>query len=236
MSFDKLKDEVLKANLDIVEAGLVVLTWGNASGVDFAKGAMAIKPSGVAYSELKAKDIVILSLATGEVIEGDLNPSSDTPTHLALYRAYPTIGGIVHTHSTYATSWAQSERDIPCLGTTHADHFSGSVPVARNITESELAAYEAETGKVIIETFQGRGLDPLDVPAVLLPHHGPFAWGRTPHEAVKNAIALEEVAKMALFSFLINPNVPAAPKALQDKHYKRKHGPGAYYGQESDRR
>ncbi len=235
MSFDRLREEVLRANLDIVEAGLVVLTWGNASGVDFGKGAMAIKPSGVAYGELKAKDMVILSLATGEVVEGDLNPSSDTPTHLAIYRAFPTVGGIVHTHSTYATSWAQSERDIPCLGTTHADHFYGSVPVARNMKESELSAYEAETGKVIVETFESRRLDPLDVPAILLPHHGPFAWGRNPHEAVKNAIALEQVAKMALFSFLINPNAAATPKALLDKHFKRKHGPGAYYGQESDR-
>lgn len=236
MSYDKLREEVLRANLDIVEAGLVVLTWGNASGADRTQGVMAIKPSGVAYSALKASDIVILSIESGEVLEGELNPSSDTPTHLALYRAFSEIGGVVHTHSTYATSWAQSERDIPCLGTTHADHFYGPIPVARNMREAELSAYEAETGAVIIETFEGRGLDPLDVPAILLPHHGPFAWGIDPHEAVKNAIALEQVAKMALFSFVLNPAAAPTPKALLDKHHTRKHGPGAYYGQKEDRR
>lgn len=234
MSHDRLREEVYRVNMEIVEAGLVVLTWGNASGVDFGSGVMAIKPSGVDYKKLRPSDIVILSLSTGTVMDGNLNPSSDTPTHLALYRAFPSIGGIVHTHSTYATAWAQSGREIPCLGTTHADHFYGTVPAARKLTDAELENYENETGRVIVELFNKRGLDPLEVPAVLLPHHGPFAWGRSSDEALKNAIALEQVAKMASVTYAINQDAAVIPQNLLNKHYKRKHGSGAYYGQHGE--
>ena len=231
MSFDQLKEEVFRVNRRIVDAGLVVLTWGNASGADRARGVMAIKPSGVDYDTMTADDIVVLSIETGEVLEGRLNPSSDTPTHLVLYQQFPEVGGIVHTHSTYATSWAQSGRDIPCLGTTHADHFYGSVPVARLLSDSELPAYERTTGEVIVELFRERGLKPSAMPAVLLPHHGPFAWGPDPEHALQNAVALEQVAKMASITYSIDPEAREIPSNLLEKHYRRKHGENAYYGQ-----
>ncbi len=231
MSFARLREEVYRVNMEIVEAGLVVLTWGNASGLDRAAGVLAIKPSGVAYDKLRARDIVIVSLATGTVSDGELSPSSDTPTHAEIYRAFGGVGGIVHTHSTYATSWAQSGREIPCLGTTHADHFYGPVPCARRLSDEELRFYERETGRVIVETFRSLGLDPLDVPGILLPHHGPFAWGPSAAGALANAIALEQIAKMAALTYAINPEPEAIPRNLLDKHFKRKHGAGAYYGQ-----
>lgn len=231
MSFDRLREEVCRVNKAIVEAGLVVLTWGNASAVDRARGVVAIKPSGVDYERLTPEDIVILSLENGEVIEGDLNPSSDTPTHLVLYRSFPEVGAIVHTHSTYATSWAQSGRELPCLGTTHADHFYGPVPATRLLDDTELESYERTTGEVIAECFRTRGLDPADVPAVLLPHHGPFTWGPDAEHALQNAVALEQVAKMAMLTYAINPEAPVIPTNLLNKHFRRKHGAGAYYGQ-----
>ncbi|HUX21707.1 MAG TPA: L-ribulose-5-phosphate 4-epimerase AraD [Spirochaetia bacterium] len=231
MSFDRLREEVFRVNQAIVDAGLVVLTWGNASGVDREQGVMAIKPSGVAYASMSAKDIVVLSIETGEVLEGGLNPSSDTPTHLVIYRNFPGVGGVVHTHSTYATSWAQGGLDLPCLGTTHADHFYGAVPVTRLLTDQELTAYEQKTGEVVVECFHNRGLDPLSVPAVLLPHHGPFAWGPDPEHALQNAVALEQVAKMAMLTYSINPKAGHIPTNLLEKHYLRKHGEDAYYGQ-----
>lgn len=234
MSFDRLKDEVFRVNRAIVDAGLVVLTWGNASGADRAAGVMAIKPSGVDYDSLTPNDMVVLSLATGEVVEGTLNPSSDTPTHLVIYRAFSEVAGIVHTHSIYATSWAQSGIDLPCLGTTHADHFHGPVPVARVLTKDELRSYEHDTGDVIVECFRRRRLDALEVPAVLLPHHGPFAWGADVHHALQNAIALEAVARMAQLTYSINPDAPDIPPHLLEKHFKRKHGADAYYGQRRD--
>lgn len=231
MSLDKLREEVCRVNKKIVDAGLVVLTWGNASGVDREAGIMLIKPSGVDYGNLQPEDMVAVSLETGKAVEGKLRPSSDTPTHLVLYRRFPGIGGIVHTHSTFATSWAQSGLDLPCLGTTHADHFGGGVPIARKLTDAELEAYEEETGNVIAECFARRAIDPNEVPAVLLPHHGPFAWGPDPGHALENAIALEQVAKMALYTFQINPDAPEIPANLLSKHFTRKHGPNAYYGQ-----
>ncbi len=231
MSYDGLKQEVFRVNRAIVDAGLVVLTWGNASGVDRKQGVMAIKPSGVSYESMSADDIVILSLETGEILEGKLNPSSDTPTHLVIYRAFSEVGGIVHTHSTHATSWAQSGLELPCLGTTHADHFHGTVPLARLLTDDELDSYEHNTGEVVVECFRGRGLDPSSVPAVLLPHHGPFAWGPDPEHALQNAIALEQVAQMAMLTYSINPSAPDIPLNLLEKHFSRKHGESAYYGQ-----
>lgn len=233
MAHEALKEQVWKANLDLVKAGLVVLTWGNASGADRDAGVMAIKPSGVAYDALLPEDIVVVSLGTGEVVEGALRPSSDTPTHLVLYRELPTIGGVAHTHSSAAVSWAQAERDVPCLGTTHADHFHGCVPVTRRLREEEIrGAYEHETGVVIAECFRARGLDPDDVPGVLVAGHGPFAWGPTAAKAVENAIALEATARMALDTLRINPDAAAIDQALLDRHHRRKHGSGAYYGQE----
>lgn len=231
MSYDRLKEEVFRVNRAIVDAGLVVLTWGNASGADTERGVMAIKPSGVDYATMSPDDIVVMSIETGEVLEGKLNPSSDTPTHLVIYRNFPGVGGVVHTHSTYATSWSQSGVDLPCLGTTHADHFYGAVPVARLLSDQELSAYEHKTGEVIVECFHKRELDPLSVPAVLLPHHGPFAWGPDPEHALQNAIALEQVAKMAMLTYSINPKAGLIPANLLEKHYRRKHGDDAYYGQ-----
>jgi len=231
MSLDALKEEVYRINRAIVDAGLVVLTWGNASGVDRASGVMVIKPSGVDYDSLSPADMVVVSLEDGRTVEGKLRPSSDSPTHLVLYRKFRNIGGIVHTHSTYATSWAQACRDIPCLGTTHADHFGGAVPAARKLTSDDLEAYEARTGDVIAECFAQRGIDPDEIPAVLLPHHGPFAWGPDPRHALENAIALEQVAKMATYTYLVNPDAPDIPDNLLEKHFRRKHGPKAYYGQ-----
>lgn len=231
MSYGELKDEVYRVNRAIVDAGLVVLTWGNASGVDRAQGVMAIKPSGVDYDSLKPADMVVLSLETGETVEGSYRPSSDTATHLALYRAFPGVGGIVHTHSTYATAWAQGGLDLPCLGTTHADHFFGAVPCARLLTDEELVSYEHNTGEVIVECFRSRAIDPLEVPAVLVPHHGPFVWGGDADHALQNAIALEQVAKLAAATYAINPKAADIPRNLLEKHFLRKHGAGAYYGQ-----
>lgn len=230
MVYTELKERTWRANVMLKEAGLIVLTWGNASEVDRDSGVFAIKPSGVSYEHLTPEDIVVVSLEDGTVVEGKLNPSSDTPTHEVLYREFPMIGGIVHTHSPYATAWAQAGLPIQCLGTTHADTFYGEVPVTRQLTEAEIAeAYEANTGKVVAECFGDR--DPLAVPGVLLPYHGPFTWGTNAHAAATNAIILEEVGKMAHYTVQINPHVHPAPQSMLDKHYLRKHGPGAYYGQ-----
>jgi len=236
VAHDALKEAVWRANLDLVASGLVVLTWGNVSGADRAAdggaGVMAIKPSGVAYDTMQPEDMVIVSLASGEVVEGALRPSSDTPTHLHLYREFAAAGGVVHTHSTHAVSWAQAGRDLPCLGTTHADHFYGPVPATRRLTDDEVrGAYEHNTGAVIAECFRERGVDPAAVPAVLVAGHGPFAWGPTPRKAVENAVALEAVAHMALDTLRLNPSAPALEPALLDKHHLRKHGASAYYGQ-----
>lgn len=232
MNYDTLREQVWKANMDLVESGLVVLTWGNASGTDGKREVMAIKPSGVDYASMKPEDIVIVSLETGEKIGGELKPSSDTPTHLELYRAFPEIGGVVHTHSIYATAWAQAAKPIPCYGTTHADHFFGPVPVTRQLTADEIEDdYEGYSGRVITEHFQRRGIDPAHVPAALLPHHGPFTWGKSAVEAVKNAVALEAVAQMALFTEEVDADAVETPAVQLNKHFLRKHGPGAYYGQ-----
>jgi L-ribulose-5-phosphate 4-epimerase len=232
MAYEALKEAVHRANLALVEAGLVLLTWGNASGADRGVGVMAIKPSGVAYAAMRPEDMVVLSLESGEVVEGTLRPSSDTPTHLHLYRAFPAIGAVAHTHSSYATSWAQAERDLPCFGTTHADHFHGAVPVTRRMREEEIrSAYEHNTGEVIVECFRERGLDPASVPGVLVAGHAPFAWGASPHVAVENAVVLEAAARMALNTVLLNPEARPIEQTLLDKHFLRKHGAGAYYGQ-----
>ncbi len=223
-----LKEAVCKANLDLVKHGLVIFTWGNVSGIDREKGLVVIKPSGVAYDEMKSDDMVVVDME-GDVVEGKLKPSSDTPTHLVLYKAFPALGGIVHTHSSWATSWAQAGKAIPALGTTHADYFYGSVPCTRKLTEKEITtAYELETGNVIVETFAG--LDPVAVPGVLVNNHAPFSWGKDPQEAVHNAKVLEEVAMMAFHALRINPSA-TIDQYLLDKHYFRKHGKDAYYGQ-----
>jgi len=225
---EKLKEEVFRANLDLVRHGLVIMTWGNVSGIDRESGLMVIKPSGVSYDRMTAADMVVTDL-DGNVMEGTLNPSTDAPTHRALYRAFPWAGGIVHTHSTYATAWAQACRPVPCLGTTHADHFYGAVPVTRELTEKETADdYEYNTGLIIAEALKGS--DPMSMPAVLVASHGPFTWGATPADAVHNAVVLEEVARMAAISATL-----ADPKEIDrhllDRHYLRKHGKNAYYGQ-----
>ncbi len=228
---ETLKARVCAANLELVRQGLVTLTWGNVSGIDRASGLMVIKPSGVAYDRLTPDTLVVTDLA-GAVVEGAFAPSSDTPTHVALYRAFPHVGGIVHTHSAYATAFAQAGREIPCLGTTHADHFHGAVPVARMPTEAEVRErYEHHIGGLIVERF--RDLDPDAVPGVLAAGHGPFAWGPDPKKAVENAVALEAVARMAATTFALRPEVAPLPGYLLDKHYGRKHGPGAYYGQKN---
>ena len=225
-----LKQAVFEANLALVRHGLVTLTWGNVSGIDRARGHVAIKPSGVAYDAMKPEDIVIVSLENGAVVEGALRPSSDLPTHLALYRAFPSIGGVVHTHSTYATAFAQAGRPIPCHGTTHADHFHGDVPCTRLLTPDEVAGdYEGNTGVVIIERF--RDLDPEAFPGALVPGHGPFTWGKTPAKAVENGVALEAFAQMALLTEILAPGAAPLPDYILDKHFHRKHGPAAYYGQ-----
>jgi L-ribulose-5-phosphate 4-epimerase len=226
---DELREEVWRANLDLVRFGLVTLTFGNASGLDRAKGIMAIKPSGVSYEKLKPSDMVLVDLE-GKRVGSRLSPSSDSPAHLELYRTFPSIGGIVHAHSEYATMFAQAGREIPCLGTTHADIFDGPVPVTRCLKRTEVVAdYELNTGKVIAERF--RRIDPLVRPGVLVAGHGPFTWGRTPAEAVENCLALEKIAKMALGTRFLNPAAGRFPRYLLDKHFQRKHGPGAYYGQ-----
>jgi len=227
---EKLKREVCEANLKLVAEGLVTHTWGNVSGVDRASGNLVIKPSGVAYNVMKPRDMVVVSLDSGKVVEGALNPSSDTPTHLVLYRAFKEIGGIVHTHSLYATVWAQANRNIPALGTTHADYFHGPVPCTRLLKPAEIRnGYEANTGQVIVETFARR--KPLACPAVLVASHAPFAWGKTVGEAVHNAVVLEHLARMASETLRVNSSVRSMQPALLDKHYLRKHGTGAYYGQ-----
>ena len=229
---ETLKQQVYEANMELPRRGLVTYTWGNVSGIDRASGLMVIKPSGVEYEELTIDKMVVVDLQTGTIVEGSLNPSSDTKTHLELYKAFPALGGIVHTHSPFAVAWAQAGRDIPCYGTTHADYFYGSVPCARHLTAAELEEdYEKNTGKVIIETFQNRNIDPVAVPAVICHSHGPFTWGKDAAQAVYHAVVLEEVAKMALFTRQIDPAAAPAPQSMQDKHYLRKHGPNAYYGQ-----
>jgi L-ribulose-5-phosphate 4-epimerase len=236
MQYQSLKERVLRGNLALVEAGLVVLTWGNASAVDREAGVMAIKPSGVPYDKLRADDIVVLSLKSGEIVEGTTRPSSDTPTHLHLYREFPALGGVAHTHSTCGTSFAQALKDIPCFGTTQGDNFYGSIPVTRPMTDAEISQdYELNTGHVIVECFKKRGIDPVQVPGVLVASHAPFAWGPTIEKAVENAIVLEFTAKMALKSLAISPGLSPMPKTLLDKHFFRKHGAKATYGQSQTR-
>ena len=226
---EELKEKVFRANLDLVKQGLVIFTWGNVSGIDREKGLVVIKPSGVSYDEMKASDMVVVSLETGKVVEGDLNPSSDTPTHLVLYRAFPNIQGVVHTHSTYATAWAQAGMDIPNIGTTHADYFYKDIPCTEDMTEKEVKGdYELETGNVIVRRFEG--INPDHTPGVLVKNHGPFAWGTSPANAVYNAKVMEQCAKMAYISLTLNPDTTMNP-LLIEKHYMRKHGPNAYYGQ-----
>ena len=228
---EQLKQQVYEANMELPRRGLVTYTWGNVSGIDRQSGLFVIKPSGVEYDELRPEDLVVLDL-NGNKVEGKLNPSSDTKTHIELYKAFPELGGIVHTHSTHAVAWAQAGRDIPCFGTTHADYFYGPVPCARALTQEEIDEdYEKNTGKVIIEAFQGRNIQPLHVPGVVCSSHGPFTWGKDAAQAVYHAVVLEEVAKMALLTLQIDPNAAPAPQRIQDKHFLRKHGPNAYYGQ-----
>ena len=228
---EHLKEQVYKANMALVEHGLVIFTWGNVSGIDREKGLVVIKPSGVSYDVMKADDMVVVDLATGAVVEGDLRPSSDTPTHLAIYRAWPEVGGVVHTHSTYATAWAQAGIDLPNIGTTHADYFHNAIPCTPDMTESEVKGdYELETGNVIVNTFNGGGINPMHTPGVLVKNHGPFAWGKDPHDAVHNAVVMEQVAKMAFVAYSVNPSLTMNP-LLIEKHFNRKHGPNAYYGQ-----
>jgi len=225
---ESLKAEVFKANLDLVKHGLVIFTWGNVSAIDRATGLVVIKPSGVSYEDMKAEDMVVVDLE-GKIVEGKLKPSSDTATHLALYRAFLTIGGIVHTHSTYATSWAQAGVDLPNIGTTHSDYFSDAIPCTRDMTQEEVEGeYELETGNVIIERFKGQ--NPDFTPGVLVKNHGPFAWGKDAHDAVHNAVVMEQVAKMAYISYGVNPDLTMSNHLIK-KHFYRKHGPGAYYGQ-----
>jgi len=253
--YEELRQKVCQANLDLERHGLVVFTWGNVSGIDRETRVVAIKPSGVAYSELTPDKMVLLDL-DGNVLEGSLHPSSDTPTHLELYRGFEQIGGICHTHSLYATMWAQAERELPCLGTTHADHFYGPVPVTEVMTRDEIEQdYERNTGKVIVRRFEvsprlsagvprplaganapaaAGAVDPLQMPAVLVANHGPFTWGKTPAESVENAVVLERVAQMAFGTFLLNARQGAISQALLDKHYLRKHGQDAYYGQKGN--
>jgi len=229
MSLATLREQVVEANLDLVRKGLVLSTFGNASGIDRERGLIVIKPSGVPYDELKAEHMVVTDLQ-GTVVEGSLRPSSDLATHAALYRAFPMIGGIAHTHSEYATSWAQARKPIPCLGTTHADHFHGPIPVTDEMSEAEVAEeYEANTGIVIARTFAK--VDPLEIPAVLVAHHGPFAWGLDARKASETAWILEAVARMAYFTMQINSSADCVSKALHDRHFLRKHGKDAYYGQ-----
>ena len=228
---DKLKEEVFQANVDLPKHGLVKYTWGNVSAIDRDSGLFVIKPSGVTYEKMTAQDMVVVDL-DGRVVEGELNPSSDTLTHAVLYKHYPQIGGIAHTHSTWATIWAQAGLDVQAMGTTHADTFYGPVPCARFLTEKEVNdGYEVETGKVIIETFEERGLDVLAVPGILLQGHGPFTWGKDAKTAVMNSVVLDEVSKMNFFTQKLNGLAEELPQRILDKHYLRKHGQNAYYGQ-----
>jgi len=226
---EQLKKEVFRANVELARHGLVTLTWGNVSGIDRSSRLVAIKPSGVDYQSMTASDMVVVD-PDGKVVEGKLRPSSDTPTHLELYRAFPSIGGVVHTHSLYASMFAQACREIPCLGTTHADHFNGPVPVTRFLTPEEVdAGYESWTGKIIVERFSD--LNSTVTPGVLVAGHAPFTWGGNPADAVENSLILERIAQMALGSIQLNPDIPVLPMHIQQKHYQRKHGPEAYYGQ-----
>ena len=233
---EALKEKVLKANLDLVKHKLVLFTWGNVSEIDRESGLVVIKPSGVEYDDMKASDMVVVDL-NGKVVEGDLRPSSDTPTHLELYKAFPDLGGVTHTHSTFATSWAQAGRNIPFYGTTHADYFYGDIPCARSLTREEIEGeYEKNTGLVIIEKFRMEGLKPLEVPGVLVKSHGVFAFGKDGDNSVYNATVIEEVAKMATITEIVNPNVERADQFMMDKHYLRKHGKNAYYGQKKKKK
>ena len=227
---EELKEKVFRANLDLVKHNLVIFTWGNVSGIDREKGLVVIKPSGVDYDKMKASDMVVVDLATGKVVEGDLNPSSDTPTHLVLYREFPEIGGIVHTHSTYATAWAHAGKDIPNIGTAHADYFPDEIPCTDDMVESQMAEYEKETGVVIVDRIRKGNINPMHTPGVLVKNHGPFSWGKNPDNAVYNSVVMEQVAKMAFVSFCVNPATTMNP-LLVVKHFSRKHGPNAYYGQ-----
>jgi len=228
---ETLKEEVFKANLELPDYGLVTFTWGNVSGIDREKGLVVIKPSGVEYDTMKVEDLVVVDLE-GNIVEGSYKPSSDTPTHLALYKAFKGLGGIVHTHSTWATSWAQAGRGIPALGTTHGDYFYGEIPCTRKMTVSEIQGeYELETGNVIIETFNERKIDPVQIPAVVVFSHGPFSWGKDANEALHNAVVLEEVSKMAYRAMSLSPGQVKMQDELLDKHFLRKHGANAYYGQ-----
>ncbi|CAI2519678.1 L-ribulose-5-phosphate 4-epimerase [Serratia proteamaculans] len=232
LTLPQLKQQVLEANLELPRHNLVTFTWGNVSAVDRECGLVVIKPSGVEYEHMTAEDMVVVSLASGQTVEGSKKPSSDTATHLALYREFADIGGIVHTHSRHATIWAQAGLDIPAWGTTHADYFYGAIPCTRLMTEAEIEQdYELETGKVIIDTFRRRGISPNAIPAVLVNSHGPFAWGKDAHSAVHNAVVLEEIAYMGIFSRQLTPGINSMQPALLDKHYLRKHGKNAYYGQ-----
>lgn len=225
---EELKVKVCQANLDLVKYGLVIFTWGNVSAIDRKSGLVVIKPSGVSYDGMKPEDMVVVDL-DGKIIEGSLRPSSDTPTHLVLYRAFPEIGGVVHTHSTYATAWAQAGIDLPNIGTTHADYFHEAIPCTPDMTREEVVGdYELETGNVIVRRFEG--MNPVHTPGVLVKNHGPFSWGKDAAEAVHNAVVLEQVAKMASIAYGINPSLTMNP-LLVEKHFSRKHGPGAYYGQ-----
>ena len=225
---EQLKEEVFQANLDLVKHNLVIFTWGNASAIDREKGLIVIKPSGVSYDDMKASDMVVIDL-DGNTVEGEFRPSSDTPTHLELYKAFPEIGGVVHTHSTYATAWAQAGQDVPIIGTTHADYFYGNIPCTRDMRPGEIETeYEKRTGTVIVEAFDGK--NPMHTPGVLVKNHGPFSWGKDAHDAVHNSVVMEEVGKMAFISKMLNPQA-GMNEHLTEKHFSRKHGPNAYYGQ-----
>ena len=227
---EELKEKVFQANLDLVKHNLVIFTWGNVSAIDREKGLVVIKPSGVSYDTMKASDMVVVDLHSGKVVEGDLNPSSDTPTHLVLYHAFPEIGGVVHTHSTYATAWAQAGRDIPNIGTTHADYFHDDIPCTADMTADQMAEYEYHTGVVIVNRISSGNINPVHTPDVLVKNHGPFSWGKDADQAVYNAVVMEQVAKMAFISLSVNPDTTMNP-LLVEKHFSRKHGPNAYYGQ-----
>lgn len=228
---EKLKSDVLKANLDLVQKGVVIYTWGNVSGIDRESGLMVIKPSGVDYDVMGVDDMVVVDVASGKTVEGKWRPSSDTPTHLMLYRAFPALGGVTHTHSAHAVAFAQAGMDIPALGTTHADYFYGPIPCTRELTREEVeSAYEENTGRVIIETIGARGYDPLAVPGIVVKNHGPFTWGKDAAASVYHAVVMEKVAEMAIATLTLNPDSAMAQYIL-DKHYLRKHGPNAYYGQ-----
>jgi L-ribulose-5-phosphate 4-epimerase len=235
MEHSALRKAVADANQALARAGLVTLAFGNASGVDRDAGVLVIKASGLACSTLRPEETVVVALDDGRILDGTLQPSSDTPTHLLLYRRFPSLGGVVHTHSPYATAWAQAGRPIPCLGTTHADHFRGPVPVTRRLTPAEVEGdYEARTGMVIVETFEAEALDPTDIPGALVYGHGPFAWGPDPRAGVETAIALEAVAVTALHTLLLDPGAEPLDEVLMERHFRRKHGTSAYYGQRGE--